>query len=109
MSDRRRRQSGGSASAAVFDAAVSGSRCEGLMIITAWAITGLCCVYYLFLITNGDFNLVAREHYTAIFDRMAWNLLHWRFTIEPEIVQDEAFLWKGQTYSYFGMLPAILR
>jgi|tagenome__1003787_1003787.scaffolds.fasta_scaffold16147168_2 hypothetical protein len=34
-----------------------GNRSASLMITTAWAMTGLCCVYYLFLITNGDFNL----------------------------------------------------
>ena len=79
------------------------------MIVAAWAATGLCCFYYLFLVTNGDFNLFAREPLGAIFDHMAWNLLHWRFTIDPEVVGREAFLWHGGIYSYFGILPAVLR
>ncbi len=79
------------------------------VVMIAWAATGLCCVYYYFLLTNGDFNLLTPEPYSAIFNRMAWNLLHWRFTIEPDVLSDEAFVWHGATYSYFGILPALLR
>ena len=79
------------------------------MIVAVWVATGLCCVYYLFLVTNGDFDLFAPEPLGTIFDHMAWQLLHWRFTIEPEVVGKEAFLWHGGTYSYFGIFPALLR
>ena len=30
----------------------------------AWAATGLCCVYYYFLLTNGDFDLLTPEPYS---------------------------------------------
>lgn len=75
----------------------------------AWTVTGVCCFYYLFLITNGDFSLFEPEVLGNVFDRMAWNLLHWQFTIEPEIIGREAFIWKGQTYAYFAIFPALLR
>ncbi len=75
----------------------------------AWAATGLCCVYYLFLLTNGDFRLFAPETLGPVFDHMAWNLLHWRFTIDREVIGQEAFLWRGGTYSYFAIFPALLR
>jgi hypothetical protein len=75
----------------------------------AWLITGARRFYRLFLHTNGPFDLFAREDYASIFDRMAWNLLHWRFTIDPEILSDEAFVWHDRTTSYFGVVPALLR
>ena len=74
-----------------------------------WALTTMCCLYYFILITNGDLDPWATEPLGSIFNAMAWNLLHWRFTIDPEVVGREAFIFNGQTYSYFGIFPALLR
>jgi hypothetical protein len=50
----------------------SGDNSARPVIVAAWAATGLCCVYYLLLITNGDFDLFAPEPLGTIFDHMAW-------------------------------------
>ncbi|WP_270936025.1 hypothetical protein [Falsiroseomonas oryzae] len=82
---------------------------SGREVTLAWVATGACCLYYLFLITNGGFDLGAPEALGFVFDRMAWHLLHGRFDIEPEIIGREAFVFEGKTYAYFGIFPALLR
>ena len=85
------------------------SRHDPLFSRSAWAVTALSCVWYLFLLTNGRFALFAPEPLGGIFDDMAWQMLHGRFTIDPAVVGLEAFPWHGQVYSYFGIFPALLR
>ena len=64
--------------------------------------------YYLFLITNGTFDLFAREEGGLTFNDMASRLLQWDFTI-GDSVENEGYVRDGRTYSYFGIFPALLR
>src|SRR5271169_5819754 len=73
----------------------------GLLIVIA--------VYYLFLLSNGTFELFAPELFGRVFDNMLVHLLHGEFTVDRSVVDFEAFTRNGKTYSYFGVFPALLR
>jgi hypothetical protein len=72
-------------------------------------LAGALAVYYLFLLTNGDWNIFDDEALGLVFNNMLLHLLKGDFTINPEIIGGEAFVRDGQTYSYFGIFPALLR
>src|SRR5271169_1989905 len=73
----------------------------GLLIVIA--------VYYLFLLSNGTFELFAPELFGRVFDNMLVHLLHGEFTVDRSVVDFEAFTRNGKTYTYFGVFPALLR
>jgi hypothetical protein len=65
--------------------------------------------YYLFLLSNGTFQLFAPEMLDKAFGNMLVHLLHGEFTVDPAAIDFEAFTRNGNTYSYFGVFPALLR
>lgn len=65
--------------------------------------------YYLFLLSNGTFQLFAPETLDKTFDNMLVHLLHGDFTVDRAAIGDEAFTHDGKTYAYFGIFPALLR
>ena len=71
-------------------------------------ITGVA-VYYLFLLSNGTFQLFAPEMLDQVFDNMLVHLLRGEFTVDREAIGFEAFTRDGKTYAYFGVFPALLR
>jgi hypothetical protein len=73
----------------------------GLLVVVA--------VYYLFLLSNGTFELLAPEMFDRVFDNMLVHLLHGEFTVDRSVIDYEAFTRNGKTYSYFGVFPALLR
>jgi hypothetical protein len=78
-------------------------------IIIATALTTISCIYYLALLTDGDWNLFGAELRGLVFNDMLAHLLRGEITASPEIVGVEAFLSKGRTVVYWGTLPALLR
>jgi hypothetical protein len=66
-------------------------------------------VYYLFLLSNGTFQLFAPELLDKAFSNMLLHLLHGDFTVDHQAIAFEAFWRDGRSYSYFGVLPAVLR
>ena len=72
-------------------------------------IVGLCIIYTALLLTNFTLDFSAAEPLGLLFNDMAVRMLHWDFTISPSIVREEAFLRDGDTYTYFGIFPALLR
>jgi hypothetical protein len=73
----------------------------GLLVVIA--------VYYLFLLSNGTFELFAPEMFDRVFDNMLVHLLHGEFTVDWSVIDYEAFTRNGKTYSYFGIFPALIR
>jgi hypothetical protein len=73
----------------------------GLLVVIA--------VYYLFLLSNGTFELFAPEMFDRVFDNMLVHLLHGEFTVDWSVIDYEAFTRNGKTYSYFGIFPSLLR
>ena len=66
-------------------------------------------VYYLFLLSNGTFQLIAPEMFDKVYDSMLVHLLHGEFTVDPRAIDFESFTRNGKTYTYFGVFPALLR
>jgi len=69
----------------------------------------IVAVYYLFLLSNGTFQLFAPEMLDKAFDNMLLHLLGGEFTVDREAIGYEAFTRDGKTYAYFGIFPAALR
>src|ERR1700752_3217442 len=73
------------------------------------ALIAAAAVYYLFLLSNGTFQLFAPEMLDKAFDNMLVHLLRGEFTVDCEAIDFEAFTRNGDTYAYFGVFPALLR
>lgn len=66
-------------------------------------------IYYLFLLSNGTFQLFAPEKLDQTFNSMLVHLLHGKFTVDRDAIGYEAFTRDGKVYAYFGIFPAVLR
>jgi hypothetical protein len=73
------------------------------------ALIAIVSVYYLFLLSNGTFQLFAPELFSRAFGNMLGHLLHGEFTVDRDVIGYEAFLRDGKAYSYFGIFCALLR
>jgi len=69
----------------------------------------IIAIYYLFLLSNGTFQLFGPEMLDKAFDNMLVHLLRGEFTVDREAIGYEAFTRDGKTYAYFGIFPAVLR
>jgi hypothetical protein len=90
-----------------------GSKLEADTILSHWSsfviLLAIVAVYYLFLLSNGTFQLFAPETLDKTFDNMLVHLLHGDFTVDRAAIGYEAFTRDGKTYAYFGIFPALLR
>jgi hypothetical protein len=73
------------------------------------ALIAVVSVYYLFLLSNGTFQILAPELLDKVFDNMLVHLLHGEFTVDRNAIDYEAITQDGKTYTYFAVFPAILR
>jgi hypothetical protein len=73
------------------------------------ALTAAVAVYYLFLLSNGTFQLFAPEMLDRAYNSMLLHLLHGEFNVDREAIGFEAMSRDGKTYAYFGVFPALLR
>jgi hypothetical protein len=78
-------------------------------IVIATALTAISCVYYLALLTDGDWNVFGAELRGLVFNDMLAHLLRGEVTASPAIVDREAFLSNGRIVVYWGIFPAFLR
>jgi hypothetical protein len=90
-----------------------GAKLDVDTIVSHWlsfaVLLTIVAVYYLFLLSNGTFELFAPEMLDKTFDNMLVHLLRGEFTIDREAIGFEAFTRDGKTYAYFGVFPAMLR
>jgi hypothetical protein len=73
------------------------------------ALLAAITFYYLFLLSNGNFQLFAPELLDQAYNNMLMHLLHGEFTVDRDAIGFEAFTRDGRCYSYFGIFPAVLR
>ncbi len=75
-------------------------------------------VFYGWLITAGNLQLFKLEDYGestychlngVAYDSLAKSFLKGKVTVEPSTILWEAFVRNGETYMYFGPLPALIR
>jgi hypothetical protein len=72
----------------------------------------VAAVYYLFLVMDGSLNLLKLPETAArgmVFNSMLEHMLHGEFDVDPSAIAFEGSLRDGKTYTYFGILPALLR
>ena len=72
-------------------------------------VLAIIAVYYLFLLSNGTFQIFVPEMLDKVFDNMLVHSLHGDFTVDRAAIGAEAFTYDGKTYAYFGIFPALLR
>lgn len=72
-------------------------------------LAGLTLPLYAYLLARGYGTLFARTEPGLTFNSMLVHLLSGTFDVDPEAVGREGFAVNGKVYSYFGILPAILR
>ncbi len=73
------------------------------------SLIAIVSVYYLFLLSNGTFQILAPELLDKVFDNMLVHLLRGEFTVDLDAIDYEAMSQDGKTYTYFAVFPAILR
>jgi hypothetical protein len=74
--------------------------------------------YYAVLVTSGSFVLWApaigpgdsgQSFFGFVFNSMLLHLLRGDFTIDPDAIKLEAVIRNGEIFTYFGVMPAVLR
>ena len=95
------------------DAAVTAGsttdRVSWRMVLACMVVSGLIFLYYWALLSDGSFFHVKPIRYDMIFNSMIESMARGRFDVNPDAVLQEGFTRDGRTYSYFGILPALLR
>src|SRR5262245_22298474 len=88
------------------------TRPEADTILSHWAsfdvLLTSVAIYYLFLLSNGTFQLFAPEILDKAFDNMLVQLLRGEFRVDRAAIGYEAFTRDDKTYGYFGIFPAVL-
>jgi hypothetical protein len=69
----------------------------------------VCLIVFLWLITQGTSAIVGAETFTDFYDQQARSLLHGRLDVPESAIGDEAFVFGGKYYGYFGPTPSLLR
>jgi len=73
------------------------------------ALIAVAAAYYLVLLSNGTMRVFAPELLDKVYDSMLLHLMHGEFDVDPKAIDFEATLINGKTYTYFGIVPALLR
>jgi hypothetical protein len=66
-------------------------------------------VWYVALFTDFQFDMTRPVPLGQVYSDMLRRLLHFDPTISPAVIGYEAFTHDGHTYTYFGVLPTLLR
>jgi hypothetical protein len=72
----------------------------------------MAAVYYILLVTDGSLNLfkpIAPVMRGMAFNSMLEHLRHGEFDVDPAAIGFEGVVRNGKTYTYFGIIPALLR
>jgi hypothetical protein len=73
------------------------------------ATAALCTTLFAAVISGWSFDLLSRESFGQFYDYQAAGLLRGRLDVPREALGEEAFVFDGKVYGYFGPTPAWLR
>lgn len=76
---------------------------------TFLALCVLAAVLFAACLTGGTFQLTYPDSFGAFYDHQARSLLLGRLDVPPQALGNEAFVFEGKHYGYFGPTPALLR
>ena len=78
--------------------------------VIAWAaILGVVALHQLALLSHGSFVIFAPELLDRTFDSMLMHLLNGDAGVDRDAIGYESFTRDGRSFSYFGIVPALLR
>ncbi|HKR53286.1 MAG TPA: hypothetical protein VJR93_02975 [Chthoniobacterales bacterium] len=66
----------------------------------------IVCAWF---VTWGDWRFFDPENFCGFYDAQALSMIDGRFDVPPEAIGNEAFIFHGKAYGYFGVGPALLR
>jgi hypothetical protein len=66
----------------------------------------IVCAWF---VTWGDWKFFEPEGFCGFYDAQALSMLDGRFDVPPAAIGDEAFIFHGKAYGYYGIGPSILR
>ncbi|MGO9343394.1 MAG: hypothetical protein ACLP6E_12885 [Acidimicrobiales bacterium] len=69
----------------------------------------LCGAAFSWLVTDGTFNFLQSAPFSNFYDVQARSLLHGTWSMPASVLTIEGIRIDGQTYMYYGPMPAILR
>ncbi len=64
---------------------------------------------FSYFVTGGDFDFDYWDSFGSFYDYQAASLLRGRLDVPFQAVGDEAFVYQGRAYGYFGPTPALMR
>lgn len=73
-----------------------------------WLLAVLA-VHHALAVTRGSLDFFGDAEAGLVFNDMLLRLLEGRFDVSPAVIRDEAFVHDGRSYTYFGLLPALVR
>ena len=82
------------------------SRSDALVFVCFCLVGSLA---YLAILTNGTFDLGARETLDRAYDAYARAMLVGRLDVSRDVIGNEGFYVDGKVYLYYGILPALMR
>lgn len=80
-----------------------------LRLRAAVLLSGLYGLWAWSLLTNFTLRAAGPEKLQRVFPDMARRILSWDFSISPDVIEFEAFVRDGVSYTYYGIFPALLR
>src|SRR5205823_9583220 len=80
-------------------------RCHGY-IVPSFLLALVVCAWF---VTWGDWKFFEQEDFCGFYDAQALSMIDGRFDVPPAAIGDEAFIFQGKAYGYFGIGPALLR
>jgi hypothetical protein len=54
-------------------------------------------------VTWGDWKFFEQEYFCGFYDAQALSMIDGRFDVPPAAIGDEAFIFQGKAYGYFGI------
>jgi hypothetical protein len=77
-----------------------------MYILPSFLIVLTVCAWF---ITWGDWRFFDPENFCGFYDAQALSMIDGRFDVPPDAIGNEAFIFRGKAYGYFGIGPALLR
>ena len=75
-------------------------------IVPSFLLALVVCAWF---VTWGDWKFFEQEYFCGFYDAQALSMIDGRFDVPPAAIGDEAFIFQGKAYGYFGIGPALLR
>jgi len=73
------------------------------------AAAAAAALAFSYFVTDGDFDFDFSESFGNFYDFQAASLLQGRFDVPSQALPNEAFIYHGKNYGYFGPTPALMR